>query len=142
MDNVSAPLRSAMMAKIRGKDTVPERRVRSALHRAGLRFTLHDAHLPGKPDIVLPGKQACIFVHGCFWHGCPNCSTGSRRVGSNRHYWEPKLARNRARDMDAINSLRLGGWRVFVIWDCETRGRRVRDVIRALRLGPSRVGPR
>ncbi|TAK67883.1 MAG: DNA mismatch endonuclease Vsr [Betaproteobacteria bacterium] len=136
MDKVSAPVRSANMAKIRSKDTVPEKLVRSALHRAGLRFKLHDANLPGKPDIVLPSKQACIFVHGCFWHGCPNCSTGSRRVGSNRYYWEPKLARNKARDIDTINWLRLGGWRVFVIWECEVRGRRVQDIIRALRRLP------
>lgn len=121
-----------MMARIKGKDTLPEKRVRSAFHRAGLRFRLHDTRLPGKPDMVLPSKHACIFVHGYFWHGCPHCSTGSRRVSSNRRYWEPKLARNKARDLDAIQSLRLGGWRVFVIWECKSRGRRVRDVIQAL----------
>lgn len=137
MDRVSAAVRSRMMARIRGTDTTPEKRVRSALHHAGFRFRLHDGDLPGRPDIVLAGKQACVFVHGCFWHQCPKCTTGSRRVGSNRRYWAPKLARNQARDREAIAWLQYGGWRVFVIWECETRGRRVAHLVRQLRSIPA-----
>lgn len=133
MDRVSAAVRSRMMARIRGTDTAPERRVRSALHRAGLRFRLHDSKLPGKPDIVFPSRQTCVFIHGCFWHQCPKCATGSRQVGSNHSYWAPKLARNQARDTEAAAWLRHGGWKVLVIWECEMGGACIARLIRQLR---------
>jgi DNA mismatch endonuclease (patch repair protein) len=133
MDTFSPAVRSRVMARIRATDTAPEKRVRSALHRAGFRFTLHDRKLPGVPDIVLPSTRACVFVHGCFWHQCPKCGTGARSVTSNRSYWGPKLERNKARDIDAALSLKLGGWRVFVVWECETNGPRVGRLIRQLR---------
>jgi DNA mismatch endonuclease (patch repair protein) len=107
------------MSQIRGKDTEPEKAVRAALHRLGYRFRLHVKDLAGKPDIVLPKYRTVIFVHGCFWHrhrGCSNCTTPT----SNRAFWVRKLEGNAARDKLKARSLRRVGWKVLVIWECET----------------------
>ncbi len=110
------------MAAIRSKDMKPELAVRKLAHGLGFRFRLHRKDLPGKPDIVFPKYKAIIFVHGCFWHQHPlaGCLDG-KQPKSNSGYWTPKLARNVERD--AINRARLqkDGWRVLVIWECETK---------------------
>jgi len=108
------------MASVKSKDTTPELTVRKALHAVGIRFRLHRKDLPGKPDLVVPARRVAIFVHGCFWHGCPRCSA---RIASksNLGYWEPKIARNRDRDRTAQSKLRRLGWKVRVIWECDTR---------------------
>jgi DNA mismatch endonuclease (patch repair protein) len=111
--------RSEMMSRIRGKDTQPELRVRKYLHAAGCRYRLHDSKLPGKPDLVFAGRRICLFIHGCFWHGCPKCSDGRRKPKSNRAYWLPKIRRNKRRDIQHTKTLRASGWKVFVIWECE-----------------------
>ena len=107
------------MAAVRRRDTVPEVLVRSHLHRMGLRFRLHDTRLPGSPDIVLRRHNTVVFVHGCFWHGhdCPRGKTPSTR----QEFWLPKLIRNRKRDQLQVRSLRALGWRVLVVWECETK---------------------
>ena len=99
----------------------PEMKVRKLVHSLGYRYRLHRKDLPGKPDLVFPKKKSVIFVHGCFWHqhGDPNC-LDSRRPKSNTQYWDAKLARNVERDKNHIESLRQKGWRVLVIWGCET----------------------
>jgi DNA mismatch endonuclease (patch repair protein) len=107
------------MAAIRSKNTAPELAVRRCLHRRGLRFRLHVKRLPGNPDLVFPSRHTAVFVHGCFWHGCPHCRVGRRKVKSNMAYWEQKLARNRARDSRAVDELTAAGWRVLVVWACE-----------------------
>src|SRR6267154_5015011 len=117
MDKVSKLVRSRIMARITSRDTTPEIAVRSYLHAAGLRFRLHLRKLPGTPDIVFSSRRVCVFVHGCFWHGCTRCKDGTRRVGSNRSYWIQKLKRNRLRDTHAKRNLRRMGWRVIVIWE-------------------------
>lgn len=107
------------MSRIRGKDTSPEKRVRSLLHRLGFRFTLHAKSLPGRPDVVLPKYRTAIFVHGCFWHqhgGCKYC----RLPKSNRRYWVKKLRGNQKRDEIHRLALRAAGWRVAIVWECET----------------------
>jgi DNA mismatch endonuclease, patch repair protein len=107
------------MGRIRGKDTEPEKRVRSLLHRMGYRFRLHDRTLPGRPDIVLRRYRTVIFVHGCFWHRHPGCRyaySPKTRV----EFWEAKFAGNVVRDQDAQASLALAGWRVVTVWECET----------------------
>lgn len=106
------------MRAIRSSDTKPELLVRRLAHRCGYRFRLHRKDLPGKPDLVFPGRKAVIFVHGCFWHmhGCP----GVRAPKSNVGYWQPKLARNCERDAQSVQALRQMGWRVLTVWDCET----------------------
>jgi DNA mismatch endonuclease, patch repair protein len=123
MDKISPQARSRNMSRIRCQDTSPELAVRRALHRSGLRFRLHRRDLPGKPDLVFPARRACVFIHGCFWHGCPKCVDGTRRVKSNSPYWTAKIAGNRARDARHIGALREAGWNVFVIWECEIQDR-------------------
>ncbi len=110
------------MASIRSKDMKPELAVRKAAHRLGFRFRLHRKDLHGKPDLVFPKYRSVIFVHGCFWHqhGEPKCLDG-RPPKSNSGYWGPKLARNTARDADNRVKLESEGWRVLVIWECETK---------------------
>jgi DNA mismatch endonuclease (patch repair protein) len=121
MDHVSPAVRSRIMASVGSKNTTPELAVRRAIHSAGLRYRLHDPRLPGKPDIVLPSRRVALFVHGCFWHRCPLCRNGAKGVGSNKNYWLPKLARNAARDRKIKASLRRLGWKVYVIWECQTK---------------------
>lgn len=121
MDTITSERRSANMAAIKGKDTVPEMIVRRFLHRKGLRYRLHGADLPGKPDLVFPSCHSVVFVHGCFWHGCPRCRVGRRKVKSNADYWNAKIARNRARDDTARAALKASGWKVFTVWACELR---------------------
>ncbi len=110
------------MAKVRSRDTKPEVLVRSLIHRMGFRFRLHDRRLPGNPDIVLPRHKKIVFVHGCFWHqheGCPHAA----RPESNVAYWNKKLDGNMRRDKANLEKLAALGWRVLVIWECETRNR-------------------
>jgi DNA mismatch endonuclease (patch repair protein) len=108
------------MRAIGRQDTPPERAVRRVLHRLGYRFRLHRKDLPGKPDLVLPKWRTVLFVHGCFWHGCPRCYTGHRVPKTNRDYWLAKVSRNQARDARVGEQLRSTGWRVLTIWECET----------------------
>ena len=118
-DRLTKERRSWNMSRIRGKDTTPEKRVRSLLHRMGFRFRLHVKNLPGRPDIVLPKYRAVVFVHGCFWHrhhGCKNCTTPSHR----RKFWLAKLKGNTNRDELQQRALRKLGWRPIVVWECET----------------------
>jgi DNA mismatch endonuclease (patch repair protein) len=108
------------MRSIKKRDTRPELLVRRALHAAGLRFRLHRPDLPGSPDIVLPGRRLALLVHGCFWHQHPGCRL-CRQPRGNTEYWLPKLARNVARDARARSELEALGWRVLIVWECETR---------------------
>ena len=121
MDKLSPEARSRNMSRIRSRDTSPELAVRRFLHRQGLRFRLHQRDLPGKPDLVFASRRVCVFVHGCFWHGCPHCIDGTRRVKSNVPYWSDKVAGNRARDARHRAKLKKDGWAVFLIWECQAR---------------------
>lgn len=107
------------MAAVRRRDTAPEVLVRSYMHRIGLRFRLHDTSLPGSPDIILRRHNTVVFVHGCFWHGhdCPRGKAPSTR----QEFWLPKLLRNRRRDQLQVQLLRDLGWRVLVVWECQTK---------------------
>lgn len=112
--------RSAVMARVKGKDTAPELKLRRLAHAMGYRFRLHRKDLPGSPDLVFPKRRAVIFVHGCFWHG-HDCARGARQPKQNAEYWSAKIARNRARDAKVQEALRAQGWRVAVIWECEMK---------------------
>jgi len=112
--------RSAVMARVKGRDTKPELAVRRLLWRLGARYRLHRRDLPGAPDIVLPGRRLVVFVHGCFWHG-HDCARGSRVPKANRDYWTAKVGRNRARDIETRAKLEALGWRVEVVWECELK---------------------
>jgi DNA mismatch endonuclease (patch repair protein) len=117
MDTVSKERRSAIMSRIRSKDTGPERLVRSWLHRAGFRFRLHVKTLPGHPDIVLPRYRAIVEVRGCFWHrhGCAQSTTPK----THRRFWNAKFRRNVARDALRERQYAALGWRLIVVWECE-----------------------
>jgi DNA mismatch endonuclease (patch repair protein) len=106
------------MSRIRGKDTQPELALRKALHRLGLRYRLHGAGLPGKPDLVFPRYKVVVFVHGCFWHRHRGCSIATTPK-SNTPFWLEKFEKNVARDARVAKQLEAQGWRVFVAWECE-----------------------
>ena len=114
--------RSAVMRRVKGKDTTPELFVRRLIWGLGGRYRLHRANLPGKPDIVLPGRRLAVFVHGCFWHG-HTCARGARVPKANRDYWLAKVGRNRARDAASRTALEAAGWRVETIWECDLKDR-------------------
>jgi DNA mismatch endonuclease (patch repair protein) len=119
MDNISKVDRSALMSRIRSKDTKPERAVRSILHHLGFRFRIHRNDLPGKPDVVLPRHRKIILVHGCFWHG-HFCALASKPK-SNQDYWREKIKTNRLRDRRVKRDLVKQGWSVLELWECEIR---------------------
>src|SRR5262245_5173159 len=112
--------RSRIMALVKGKNTKPEKTVRSLLFSSGYRFRLHDRKLPGNPDIVLRKYRKIVFVHGCFWHGHKDCSRAAR-PSSNVLFWNKKLDKNKERDERFQRMLKRDGWKVLTIWECETR---------------------
>lgn len=119
-DRLDPAARRALMARIGSADTAPELVVRTLLHRMGKRFRLHVRNLPGTPDIVLPKLRLVVLVHGCFWHrhaGCARTTTPA----VNRTFWTRKFKRNVERDAEVRAALRADGWRVRVVWECETR---------------------
>lgn len=118
-DIVSPEVRSRMMSGIRGKDTKPELLIRSQLHSLGFRYHLHDSRIPGKPDMVFPKYSAVILVHGCFWHGHKGCRRATRPA-TNESFWNQKLDGNIRRDERFKAELRRLGWKVLVVWECET----------------------
>ena len=119
-DVFSPEKRSAVMRRVKGRDTSPEMKVRKLLTRLGARYRLHRKDLPGSPDLVFPGKKKAIFVHGCFWHrhACPR---GRSTPASRLDYWLPKFERNQARDKRVQRQLKKLGWRSLVVWECQTR---------------------
>lgn len=136
MDRLTREHRSWNMSRIRGRDTGPERAVRSLLHRLGFRFRLQTRALPGRPDVVLPKYHSVVFVHGCFWHRHPRCPL-AYKPKSRRTFWNRKFAENVARDRRTTNALRKAEWRVVVVWECELRNpealsRRLEHTLRRL----------
>lgn len=115
-DKVSSKVRSTMMSAVKGKNTSPERSVRSQLFRRGFRFRLHARELPGSPDLILPRYRVAVFVHGCFWHG-HDCPRG-RRPQTNKEFWNHKIDGNIKRDRVATTKLKQAGWSVTTIWAC------------------------
>ena len=123
------PARSRQMSLVRNRDTKPEMIVRRLVHALGFRYRLHHAFLPGKPDLVFPKRRKVIFVHGCFWHqhGDPRCWR-SRLPKSRLQFWVPKLRANTERDIRNIAALQADGWHVMVVWECETKPRRLDEL--------------
>ena len=120
MDSLTKEQRSATMARIRGKDTGPEMRVRRLVHEMGYRYRLHRRNLPGVPDLAFSSRRKVIFVHGCWWHG-HDCPGGRKRPKTNKSYWLPKLERNRTRDAANQAELRARGWDALVLWECQLK---------------------
>jgi DNA mismatch endonuclease (patch repair protein) len=121
MDILGSEERSALMARVRSKDTGIEVLVRRALHRLGFRYRLGGAGLPGRPDIVLPKHRTVVFVHGCFWHGhdCPLYRLPKTRT----EFWKAKIGGNRARDERNVADLKARNWKPLVVWECAIRGK-------------------
>lgn len=119
MDTMCSQERSAIMARIKAKNTAAEMRVRRAVYRLGFRYRLHRRDLPGTPDLVFPRLRQVVFVHGCFWHQHEGCKR-AHQPKSRLEYWQPKLAKNVRRDHAYMSELQQRGWRVAVIWECET----------------------
>lgn len=140
-DVFDPPTRSAVMRRVKGRDTGPELRVRKILTGLGARYRLHRADLPGRPDIVLPGRRLAVFVHGCFWHG-HDCARGSRVPQARRDYWTAKIAGNRARDARNAEALAANGWRVETVWECELKARALPALEARLRALLAETAPR
>ena len=114
--------RSFNMSRIRSRDTRPEMVVRSIVHRLGYRYSLHKKDLPGKPDLVLVKYRKIIDVHGCFFH-MHDCKYGRVIPVTNADFWKTKRLSNTERDKHNLLALKRGGWRVMVVWECETKDR-------------------
>ena len=137
--------RSAVMRRVKGRNTTPEMTVRRALTRLGARYRLHRKDLPGNPDIVMPGRKLALFVHGCFWHG-HDCARGSRVPKQNRDYWVAKVGRNVARDARSAEALAALGWRVETIWECDLKDaaaleERLRELLNSSSHGQPKADP-
>lgn len=120
-DSLNRERRSWNMSRIRAKDTKIEVMVRRYLFSQGFRFRKNVAHMPGKPDIVLPKYRTIIFIHGCYWHrhqGCKNCTTPK----TNGEFWQKKFENNVQNDLRNQQSLEAAGWKVHILWECEIKG--------------------
>jgi DNA mismatch endonuclease, patch repair protein len=120
MDRVSRDTRSRNMAKIRGKNTSLEMKVRQLIWRLGYRYRLHNRNLPGTPDLVFNGRKKVIFVHGCYWHR-HDCPAGQQIPKSRVNFWKAKLARNAERDKEVQEALRNEGWDILIVWGCQIK---------------------
>ncbi len=122
MDTLTPAERSARMARVKGKGSSAEMTVRRLVHRMGYRYRLHGAKLPGRPDLVFPGRKKAIFVHGCFWHRHPDPDCKLARLPKSRQdFWIPKLEGNRARDLRQLEELEALGWSALILWECELK---------------------
>ena len=120
VDVLTPEQRSYNMSRIRFRDTRPEMIVRSLVHRLGYRYSLHKSDLPGKPDVVLVRHKKIIDVYGCFFH-MHNCKYGNVTPATNVEFWQTKRRSNVERDLRNQKALRQEGWRVLVVWECETK---------------------
>lgn len=119
-DTMTTEQRSRCMSHIKSRDTKPELLVRKYLFSKGLRFRVNVSKLPGKPDIVLPKYRTVIFINGCFWHGHEGCRYATMPK-SNTDFWQTKIDRNRARDIEVEQQLTAKGWRVIRVWECDIK---------------------
>jgi DNA mismatch endonuclease (patch repair protein) len=120
MDTLDPRERSERMARIASRDTGPERVVAEVIRTLRFRPHRHPPDVSGKPDFVFRSRRAVVFVHGCFWHR-HTCRNGQRLPKSRLDFWAPKLEANRLRDARTRRKLRASGWRVMVIWECQTQ---------------------
>jgi len=115
----SAAVRKSMLSN-RAKDTGPELTVRRALSAKGVRgYRLNWKKAPGRPDVCFNKKKIAVFVHGCFWHRCPDCKLPIPK--SNRKFWKCKFTKNRNRDRKKRTTLINQGWRVIEVWECKIK---------------------
>lgn len=130
-DNHSKEVRSMNMSHIRCKDTKPEIKIRSFLHRNGFRFRKNDKRYPGKPDIILPKYRTAIYINGCFWH-MHSCDRFVMPK-SNVEYWTKKLTNNKNRDLHHYKTMKEQGWKVIIVWECEINEDRLNQLINEIK---------
>jgi DNA mismatch endonuclease (patch repair protein) len=136
-DDIMSPAkRSALMGRIRGRDTGPEIMVRQILHAMGYRFRLQARDLSGRPDIALRSRRTVIFVHGCFWHR-HDCGL-AYLPKTRREFWQHKFHRNVERDRQNKAELEAVGWRVIIVWECQLDKPAALAAHLAKSLGPAR----
>ena len=131
MDIWDKEKRSAVMSRIRSKNTLPEMILRKALFARGFRYRLNVMKLPGTPDIVLPRYRTVIFVHGCFWHGHVGCKYAGIPK-TNTEFWVEKIARNSERDKIHAEQLVAQGWNVLTVWEWDIRHHFKQDLPRLI----------
>lgn len=136
-DIYSKQKRSEIMSRISRKETKPEILVRKHLFARGFRFRKNDRRLPGSPDVVLPKYKVVIFIHGCFWHGHDECKK-SKLPETNIEFWLTKIRKNVERDNKNEIELKLLGWKVIIVWQCEL-GRNLQQTIESLILSIKEV---
>jgi DNA mismatch endonuclease, patch repair protein len=128
-DVLTPEQRRKNMSAIRGRDTKPEKAVRSLVHALGYRYRLHYRKLPGRPDMVFVARRKVIFIHGCYWH-MHDCPYGRVVPKTNAEFWQAKRQGNVARDRRNLEALTADGWQSVVIWECEIKDRdRLRQTI-------------
>lgn len=121
------------MSRIKARNTTPELALRKALRAIGQTgYRLHYVKAPGRPDVAFVGAKVAVFVHGCFWHGCPHCAL--RKPKSNTAFWSQKLVANKARDARKVRELRRAGWRVLTVWECRLKKNAEGQARRVIRL--------
>ena len=120
--DVMESVRKSMRAN-RSTNTQPELKLRKALWAAGIRgYRKNLKSLPGKPDVAFTRHKVAVFVHGCFWHGCPICeSRKNLHPRQNAEFWVEKVRRNRERDAEHEATLSAAGWAVLVFWEHDVR---------------------
>lgn len=139
-DGIAArwPSASGRMRRQAERNTGPELAIRRELHRMGHRYFLHRrpiANLRRTADLLFPSSRVAVFVHGCFWHGCPDHATWPR---TNREFWRAKIERNRARDAETLFELARAGWRAVEIWEHEAPNQAAMVVHALVRAGTNR----
>ena len=130
-DVLTSVQRKRCMSAIRGKDTKPEMVIRRLVHAMGYRYSLHLSSLPGKPDLVFTRHEKIIFVHGCFWH-MHNCKYGRVKPKTNADFWKKKRETTVLRDKENIKKLRKLGWKILIVWECQTRPKRQKWIMKKL----------
>lgn len=138
-DFLTKAARSALMSRVRGRGNLStEMRFKLYAKDAGLTGSRRHVSLPGTPDFVFRRERICVFVHGCFWHGCAHCYTAP---ASNAEFWKKKVEDNRARDRRVAKQLGDAGWKVVTVWECQLKKRRHVRVFRSLAklLAPRRL---
>lgn len=120
-DPLTPTQRSERMSRVRNKDTKPELVIRKLVWSLGYRYRLHSRKLPGRPDLVFPGRKKVIFIHGCFWHQHGENCRQYRMPRSKLDFWLPKLESNKKRDVLNQQALNELGWGYLVVWECQLK---------------------
>jgi DNA mismatch endonuclease (patch repair protein) len=120
VDKLTPEHRGLLMSRVKSKNTAPEMAVRHLVFGMGYRYRLHDKRLPGRPDLVFPGRRKVVFVNGCFWHGHEGCRY-ARLPKTRVDFWREKIEKNRVRDRTNVALLEANGWKVLAVWQCELK---------------------